>query len=126
MCMMALFSLRHCMNSTSMPRLRAWVVSTVKRAEQLPNVPTVIESGVPDFEVTVWQGYAVPKGTPPAIVAKIHAAMMKAFNAPDLKQRFFENGVTAAPMSMPEFSKFVAAETTKWQKAVAVAVAKVE
>ena len=107
-------------------RLRALAVSSAKRAEQLPNVPTVIEAGVPEFEVTVWQGYAVPKGTPPAIVAKIHAAMMKAFNAPDLKQRFFDNGVTAAPMSMADFSKFVAAETAKWQKAVTVSGAKVE
>ncbi len=107
-------------------RLRALAVSSVKRAEQLPNVPTVMESGVPDFEVTVWQGYAVPKGTPPAIVAKIHAAMMKAFNAPDLKQRFFENGVVAAPMSVADFTQFIGAETAKWQKAVTLSGAKVE
>ena len=107
-------------------RLRALAVTSAKRAEQLPNVPTIMESGVPDFEVTVWQGYAVPKGTPQAIVGKIHAAMMKALAVPELKQRFFDNGVAAAPQSPAEFMKFVNVETAKWQKAVTISGAKIE
>ncbi len=107
-------------------RLRALAVTSAKRAEQLPNVPTIMESGVPDFEVTVWQGYAVPKGTPQPMVANIHAAMMKALAVPELKQRFFDNGVTAAPISPAEFTKFVNAETAKWQKAVDVSGTKIE
>ena len=107
-------------------RLRALAVTSAKRAEQLPSVPTIMESGVPDFEVTVWQGYAVPKGTPQAIVANLYAAMMKALAVPELKQRFFDNGVTAAPMSPQEFAKFVNIETAKWQKAVAVSGTKIE
>ena len=85
-----------------------------------------MESGVPDFEVTVWQGYAVPKGTPQAYVAKIHAAMMKALAAPDLQRRLFDNGVAAAPMTPEEFAKFVNVEIAKWQKAVTISGAKVE
>jgi tripartite-type tricarboxylate transporter receptor subunit TctC len=107
-------------------RLRALAVSSTKRAEQLPEVPTVIEGGIPDFEVTVWQGYAVPKGTPQTYVAKIHAAMMKALASPDLKQRFFENGVTAEPMTREAFRQFVQAETTKWKKVIALSGAKLE
>jgi tripartite-type tricarboxylate transporter receptor subunit TctC len=107
-------------------RLRALAVTSAKRAEQVPNVPTVIESGVPDFEVTVWQGYAVPKGTPQTYVSKIHAAMMKALALPDLQQRFFENGVTAAPTTPEAFRKFVQAETAKWQKAITLSGAKLE
>lgn len=107
-------------------RLRALAVTSAKRAEQLPNVPTVIESGIPDFEVTVWQGYAMPKGTSKAHVANIHAAMIKALAAPELKQRFFDNGVAAAPISPDEFMRFVNAETTRWQKVVEVSGAKVE
>ena len=107
-------------------RMRALAVTSAKRAEQLPNVPTVIESGVPDFEVTVWQGYAMPKGTSKAHVASVHAAMMKAFAAPDLKQRFFDNGVAAAPQTPDEFTKFINMEYAKWQKAVALSGAKVE
>jgi len=107
-------------------RLRALAVSSAKRAEQVPNVPTVIESGIPGFEVTVWQGYAVPKGTPQIYVSKIHEAMMKALALPDLQQRFYENGVSAAPTTPEAFTKFVQAETTKWQKVIALAGAKVE
>jgi len=107
-------------------RLRALAVSSAKRAEQLPNVPTVMESGIPDFEVTVWQGYAMPKGTSKAHVASVHAAMMKALAVPDLKQRFFENGVAAAPQTPEEFAKFIQLEYARWQKVVAISGAKVE
>ena len=107
-------------------RLRALAVTSAKRAEQLPNVPTILESGIADFEVTVWQGYAVPKGTSKAHIASIHAAMMKALAVPELKQRFFENGVAAAPQSPDEFVKFINVERVKWQKAVALSGAKVE
>lgn len=107
-------------------RLRALAVSSAKRAEQLPNVPTVIESGIPDFEVTVWQGYAMPKGTSKAHLASVHAAMMKALAVPDLKQRFFDNGVAAAPQTPEEFAKFIQSEYARWKKVVAIAGAKVE
>ena len=107
-------------------RLRALAVTSAKRAEQLPDVPTLMESGVPDFEVTVWQGYAMPKGTSKAHVASVHAAMMKVLASPDLKQRFFDNGVAAAPTTPDEFVKFIGTENAKWKKAVALAGAKVE
>ena len=92
----------------------------------MPDVPTIIESGIPDFEVTVWQGYAVPKGTPQKYVAHIHAAMMKALAAPELQQRFFDNGVSAAPQSPAEFAKFIRDERAKWKKAVELSGAKAE
>ena len=107
-------------------RLRALAVSSIKRAEQVPNVPTIIEAGIPDFEVTVWQGYAVPRGTPQTYVSKIHAAMMKALESPDLKQRFYDNGVSAEPMTPEAFRKFVQAETAKWKKVIAISGAKLE
>jgi len=107
-------------------RLRALAVTSAKRAPQVPDVPTVMESGIPDFEVTVWQGYAVPKGTPERYVAKIHEAMMTALASPDLHKRFFDAGVAAAPMTPEAFRKFVEAETAKWKKAIALSGAKVE
>ena len=120
------FNLPGALSNVRAGRMRALAVSSAMRAEQLPDVPTVMESGVPDFEVTVWQGYAVPKGTPQAYVAKIHAAMMKALAAPDLQRRLFDNGVAAAPMTPEEFAKFVNVEIAKWQKAVTISGAKVE
>lgn len=107
-------------------RLRALAVTSVMRAPQLPDLPTVMESGFADFQVTVWQGYAVPKGTPQPIVAKIHAAMMKALALPELQKRFIDTGVVAAPQTPAEFVKFVNAETAKWQKVVANAGVKLE
>ena len=107
-------------------RLRALAVTSAKRAEQVPDIPTIMESGIPNFEVTVWQGYAVPKGTPQRYVGAIHAAMMKALESPELRQRFFDAGVSAAPMTPEAFRKFVEAETAKWKKAIDISGAKVE
>jgi len=107
-------------------RLRALAVTSARRAEQVPEVPTIMESGIPDFDVTVWQGYAMPRGTSKAHLASIHAAMMKALASPDLKQRFFENGVAAAPQTPAEFVKFIGAERAKWKKAVELSGAKAE
>ena len=107
-------------------RLRALAVTSAKRAEQVPEIPTIMESGIPDFEVTVWQGYAMPKGTAKAHLASIHAAMMKALASPELKKRFFDNGVAAAPQTPDEFVKFINVERAKWKKAVALSGAKVE
>ena len=107
-------------------RLRALAVTSAKRAPQVPDLPTIMESGIPNFEVIVWQGYAVPKATPQLFVQKIHAAMMKALASPALQKRFFDNGVSAAPVTQAEFLKFVNAETAKWQKVVAISGAKIE
>jgi len=100
-----------------------------------PNTPPIIVTedtggvqagGIPNFEVTVWQGYAVPKATPQPIVSKIHATMMKALAVPELQKRFFDNGVAAAPVTSAEFTKFVNAETAKWKKVVTISGAKIE
>lgn len=107
-------------------RLRALAVTSAKRAPQVPELPTIMESGIPNFEVVVWQGYAVPRATPQPIVSRIHAAMMKALASPELQKRFFDNGVVAAPVTPAEFVKFVQGETAKWQKVVAISGAKTE
>ena len=107
-------------------RLRALAVTSAKRAEQVPEIPTIGESGIPNFEVTVWQGYSMPKGTSKAHLAAVHAAMMKALAQPDLKQKFFDAGVVAAPQSPEDFQKFINVEYAKWKKAVELSGAKLE
>ena len=107
-------------------RLRALAVTSAKRAPQVPEIPTIMESGIKDFEVTVWQGYAVPSKTPQVYVTRIHAAMMEALKSPELDKRFFENGVVAAPTTPEEFRKFVQAETAKWDKVIRISGAKPE
>ena len=99
-------------------RVRGIAVTSAKRAEQIPELPTFMESGVPDFEVTVWQGIVVPAATPKPTIDNLHAAMMKTLNAPDLKQRFFDQGVIAAPVSREAFLDFIRKERTRWAKVV--------
>jgi tripartite-type tricarboxylate transporter receptor subunit TctC len=107
-------------------KLRALAVTSAKRAEQVPDIPTIIESGIPNFEVTVWQGYVMPKGASKAHLAKVHEAMTRALSSPDLKKRFFDAGVMAAPTSPDEFKRFIDAEYEKWKKVVAVSGAKLD
>ena len=107
-------------------RLRALAVTSAKRAPQVPDLPTMMEAGVPGFEVTVWQGYAVTRATPKPYVDKIHAAMMKALAQPELQRKFFDAGVAAAPQQPAEFVKFIEVETAKWKKVVTVSGAKIE
>ncbi len=66
-------------------RIRALAVTSLQRHPLLPDVPTVAESGYPGFEALSWQGMFAPAGTPPAIVAKLNAELVKAINAPDMK-----------------------------------------
>ena len=72
-------------------KLRALGVSTAKRSPQLPDVPTVAESGVPGFEVMVWYGLCAPAGVPKPIVAKLNADIVKTLNMPEVKERMAQN-----------------------------------
>lgn len=102
-------------------RLRGLAVTSARRSEELPNVPTVIESGFPGFEVTVWQGLCAPAGTPKAVIAKLHSAVMTALKSQDLQQRFAGLGMEAAPTSPEAFAAFIRAETIRWTKAARAA-----
>jgi tripartite-type tricarboxylate transporter receptor subunit TctC len=107
-------------------RVRPLAVTSARRAEQMPEVPTMIESGIPEFEVTVWQGIAVPRATPKAAIDHIHASMMAVLNAPELKQRFFDQGVTAAPVSRAAFAAWAEQERARWAHVVKVSGTPVE
>jgi len=100
-------------------RLKALAVTSPSRVEALPHVPTMIESGFPDFVTSSWQGVFVPAGTPHAIVEKLHEALVKVLAMPDVKERFAAGGVTASSSRSPEeFAAFVAAEGVRWGKLV--------
>jgi len=99
-------------------RLRGLAVTAVKRAGQLPDVPTMMEAGVPDFEVTVWQGLAVPVATRGPVIDRLHAAMVATLGAPDLKQKLFDQGFTATTTSREEFAAFIQSELVRWAKVV--------
>ena len=80
--------------------LRALAVTSSKRLAQLPDVPTVMEAGIPDFDVTTWNGLVAPAGTPRAIVAKLEAAALDALKDPEVAARFDKVGATVAPLAV--------------------------
>ena len=98
-------------------RVRALGVTTAKRVDAIPDVPTIGET-VPGYEVVVWFGICAPKGTPPNVVDKLNKAVNTILADPKLKARFHELGGEVMPMSPAEFGKLVADETSKWAKVV--------
>src|SRR5436190_5341867 len=98
-------------------RLKPLGISTTKRIDALPQVPTMIEAGFPDMVSSSWQGVFVPAGTPRPIVEKLHAALLSTMESPEVKQRFAGGGVDVMTSKTPEdFTGFVAAETARWGK----------
>lgn len=96
-------------------RLKPLGISTAKRVDALPQVPTMSEAGYPEMVSSSWQGVFVPAGTPRPIVEKIHAALLATLDSPEIKQRFAGGGVNAVTSKTPEdFAAFVSAETARW------------
>jgi len=107
-------------------RIRALAVTSLQRHPLLPDVPTVAESGYPGFEALSWQGLFAPAGTPPAILAKIHAELVKAIGAPDMKEYFASQGFFIGGNSPAEFRAFVEKEIAKWAQIVKAANVKLD
>ena len=95
-------------------RLRALAVTGKQRSEQLPDVPTVAESGLPGFENTGWFGFLAPAGTPQGILSKIQADTAKVLAESDTKARLFVQGMTPVGNSPAEFAKAMDAESRQW------------
>jgi tripartite-type tricarboxylate transporter receptor subunit TctC len=105
--------------------LRPLAVTTVSRADALPNLPTLDEF-VPGFEARTWQGLGAPKGTPREIVETLNREVNAALAEPALKARFATLGITPMPMTPAECQKFITTETEKWAKVIAFANIKPE
>jgi tripartite-type tricarboxylate transporter receptor subunit TctC len=102
-------------------RLKALAQSSSKRAHAAPNVPTMVEAGLPDFEAGVWFGLVAPAGTPRAVIDKLSAAANKALASDDVVAKLRAQGFE--PMGGPpdEFAQFIARETVKWTAAAEAA-----
>jgi tripartite-type tricarboxylate transporter receptor subunit TctC len=99
-------------------RVHALAITAEKRAPQAPTVPTMVESGYPDYIVYAWYGACAPAGTPQPVLDKLHADITKVMNAPDVKQRLNELVVDVATQSRDEFTNFMRTEATRWAKVV--------
>jgi tripartite-type tricarboxylate transporter receptor subunit TctC len=107
-------------------KLRPLAVTTARRTPALPDVPTMIEAGVPGFEVTSWFAVFAPARTPKEIVAKLNSEMVKIFNSPDVKEKLAQQSVEAAPTTPEELAAFVKSETERWAKVIKATGATVE
>jgi tripartite-type tricarboxylate transporter receptor subunit TctC len=99
-------------------KLRAIAVTSSKRSPSFPEIPTAAESGLPGFDVTSWYGLWVPAGTPPAVVQRLHALVLKAFEDAETRELWFKLGADAGGMPPEAFAAFVRSEVQKWGKVV--------
>lgn len=99
-------------------KVKAVAVTSAKRSAQLPDVPTLAESGVPGFDVSSWQALYLPAGTPPAIVAKLNAEVQKIVAQPEVKAKMESLGLEYAPNTPAQFTEFQKAEQARWAKVI--------
>jgi tripartite-type tricarboxylate transporter receptor subunit TctC len=102
-------------------RLRALAVTGGSRTLLTGDLPTMIEAGLPDYEVTTFYGIVAPAGTPEPVVAVLNAAINDGLRSPDMQAGIRNLGAVAAPESPTEFGAFIAAETRKWTAAAKAA-----
>jgi tripartite-type tricarboxylate transporter receptor subunit TctC len=107
-------------------RVRAIAVTTGERLAAAPDIPTVAESGVPDYEVTNWHGLIGPKGLPRGIVEQLNGEVNKAIKAKDLETKLQANGVSAAGGKPEILYELIRKEIVQWHQAVGAAGVKVQ
>src|SRR5690349_2582433 len=100
-------------------KLRALAVTSHERVATLPDVPTAAEAGLPGYVVTTWYGVFAPAGTPPAIVKRLHASLVKAMRTPDVLEKLQGIGADGSVSKSPaEFAALVRADTARYAKIV--------
>lgn len=99
-------------------KTRALAVSTLQRSPQLPDVPTVAESGFPGFEVTVWYAACAQSAVPRPILAKLSATLTRTLNLPEVRARLAEATIDVTPGTPEDLAAFIRVETEKWTRVV--------
>jgi tripartite-type tricarboxylate transporter receptor subunit TctC len=106
------------LNYVSGGKLKALAVSSAKRMPELPDVATVGESGVKDFDVVEWNGFFLPAGADPEVVAKLQDLVQKALARPETRDKLAKLGLTPVGSSAADFARFVDAEQVRWAEVV--------
>jgi tripartite-type tricarboxylate transporter receptor subunit TctC len=99
-------------------RLRALAVTGKERSSQLPEIPTVAESGLPGFENTGWFGLLAPAGTPASVINKVQADTVNTLSQTDTKARLFVQGMSPVGNTSADFAKAMVAESQRWATVV--------
>lgn len=113
-------------NYAKQGKVKALAVTSAKRNPALPNVPTVIETGVANLEVVGFYGILAPKGTPVEATNKLSQAFKETLESPDIQKKMIDQGADPAYLNADQFSKFLAAEMPRWAKVVKQAGAKLD
>jgi tripartite-type tricarboxylate transporter receptor subunit TctC len=95
-------------------RLRALATTSAKRSPGLPNTPTFIEAGVPDFDTSEWYGVFAPVGLPRPVLDKLAGEVARIVKLPDVAEKFAAQGAISVGSNADEFTRFVKAEMNLW------------
>ncbi len=95
-------------------KLRALAIVAPQRSTALPDVPTVAEAGLKDFEVTTWYGILAPAGTPQPVVRRLNAELVKVMHAPEMKEKLTATGTEPLTSTPEEFAAYIKREIAKW------------
>src|SRR6516162_2614420 len=107
-------------------KLRGLAVTSLKRSPIISELPTLAESGFPDFEAISWFGLLAPAGTPAAVVSKVHADIVQIAVQADVRERIAQLGLEVSLNSPEEFAVVIKSDTAKWAKVIRAANIKAE
>jgi tripartite-type tricarboxylate transporter receptor subunit TctC len=106
--------------------LRGIAITSAKRSPAVPELPTMAEAGVAGFEITAWFGFMAPRGTPQAIIEKIHADVARIVASPDIRERILAQASEPVGNSPEEYAAFINEEIIKWRAVIKQANMKAE
>jgi len=107
-------------------RLRALAVGTMKRSSVLPDVPTLHETVLPNFEMSAWQGVLAPAGTPATVIDRLNGELLKAIANPDVRAKLATQGAEPLGNTPAQYAAYLRSETARWTKVVRDAGARAE
>ncbi|KQT11346.1 Bug family tripartite tricarboxylate transporter substrate binding protein [Ramlibacter sp. Leaf400] len=107
-------------------QLRALGVGSLKRLGAFPDLPTIHEAGVPNFDPVTWTGICAPKNTPPAAVARLQADIAKVLAMPEISRKLVQDGLEPVGSTPEQFREFLAADKAKWGRVIKQANVKAE
>ncbi|GAB2597897.1 tripartite tricarboxylate transporter substrate binding protein [Ramlibacter solisilvae] len=102
-------------------KVKALATTGLQRSAVLPEVPTVHESGVPNYEATIWLGLLAPKGTPRPVVDKLNETVSRIASQPEVQQQWSRQGATAMVMNPAQFDKYIQDDIAKWARVIRAA-----
>jgi len=107
-------------------KVKAIATSGSARSTVMPNVPTLAEAGVPGYDAVIWLGLMAPKGTPPAIVAKLNAEVSRIVSRPEVQADWAKQGATAMVMTPDAFTRYLNDDVSKWERIVKISGARAD